>query len=61
MSTFEKVIEDFTLDVGLLEHYHSGVIERVDNLLALIKDIAPNLVGLSQEDFESMVIKALTN
>lgn len=59
MNKFENLIDDLSADVGLLEHYHSHLIDKVTNVLELLKELAPNLVGLSQEDYESMVIKAL--
>lgn len=54
----DSVIDGIGIGLGLDDCSWSAI-ESATNLLKLVRELGPNLVGLSEEDFEAMVLKAL--
>lgn len=54
----DAVIEGIEIGLGSDDCLWSAI-ESASRVLKLVKELGPNLVGLSEEDFESMVIKAI--
>lgn len=54
----DRVIEGIEIGLGLDECSWSAI-ESATRVLKLVHELGPNLVGLSEEDFEAMVLKAL--
>lgn len=62
MSNFKETIDDTIegLRIGMVSNEaHWGSIEGSIRVLEFVRDLGPNLVGLDQDDFEGLVLKAI--
>lgn len=54
----DEVITGIELGLGMDDCYWSAIEEAV-RVLKVVKGLQGNIVGLSDEDFESMILKAI--
>ncbi|ARV76699.1 hypothetical protein PHABIO_68 [Pseudomonas phage Phabio] len=57
-TAIDETITGIQISLGLDEAYWEPL-EASIRVLNLVRDLGPNLVGLSEEDFESMLLKAI--
>ncbi|ABY62918.1 hypothetical protein ST201phi2-1p085 [Pseudomonas phage 201phi2-1] len=62
MKTFEEQINDLIEGIKIgygSDDTHWGSIEATVRVLEFVRTLGPDLVGLSEEDFEGLILKAI--